>query len=256
MFLVAIHRLTQETGDEYFLNRAEHTDSRIKAFFEKNAEPHMSPLGKIKFLIELRNNEVKEGSVKFSGVCALVYDENDHGAESPVEAAEAEYDEFEDEFAEDDESDDDSTQDVYLTPRPNKLKYGIESIKHNVTPGKALPRMLVAEKVGVVEQMIYQDLQMAADAIDIEKIRLLIKSKIKAIPAASFLGAYKGMLNGAVPEVLNNVEELLRMVGKLNLIVPNKNANAKDSLRYMFFEAIVERGRPGFSKTDNEEDTE
>jgi hypothetical protein len=256
VFLVAIHRLTQETGDEYFLNRAEHTDSRIKAFFEKNAEPHMSPLGKVKFLIELRNNEVKEGSVKFSGVCALVYNENDHGAEAPTEPVEVEYDEFEDEFAADDASDDDSTQDIYLTPRPNKLKYSIESIKHNVTPGKALPRMLLAEKVGLVEQMIYQDLQMAANAVDIEKIRVLIKSKIKAIPAASVLGAYKGLLNGAVPEVLNNVEELLRMVGKLNLVVPNKNANAKDSLRYMFFEAIVERSRPGFSKTDVNEQSE
>ena len=254
VFLVAIHRLMQATGDEYILNRAEHTDSRIKAFFEKIGQLHQSPLGKVKFLIELRNNEVKEGSVKFSGVCALVYEEKELGMVPNTTAPAVEFDTYEDEYGDEGQINPSQTQDIYLTPRPNKLKYKIESIKHNVSPGKAMPRMMVAEKVKEVENLLYADLAMAADANTLEKIRLIIKSKIKALPASSFLGAYKGQLNNSVPETLNNVEELLRMVGKLNLIVPNENANAKDYLRYMFFEAIVERSRPGFSKTDQEED--
>ena len=258
VFLVAIHRLMQATGDEYILNRAEHTDSRIKAFFEKIGQLHQSPLGKVKFLIELRNNEVKEGSVKFSGVCALVYEEKS-GETATVPSTTApvvEYDEYEDEYGDEAQVNPGRTQDIYLTPRPNKLKYKIESIKHNVSPGKAMPRMMVAEKVKEVENLLYADLAMAADADTLEKIRVIIKSKIKALPASSFLGAYKGQLNNSVPENLHNVEELLRMVGKLNLVVPNQNANAKDYLRYMFFEAIVERGRPGFSKTDPNEEAE
>lgn len=256
VFLVAIHRLMQATGDEYVLNRAEHTESRIKAFFEKIGELHQSPLGKVKFLIELRNNEVKEGSVKFSGICAIVYEDNGTNASAPTaEAVPVSFDEYMDQYEEEDEVPG-QTQDIYLTPRPNKLKYKIESIKHNVSPGKAMPRMLVAEKVKEVETLLYADLEMAADADTREKIRLIIKSKIKALPANSFLGAYKSQLNGNVPEILNNTEELLRMVGKLNLIVPNRNANAKDYLRYMFFEAVVERGRPGFGRTDVSESDE
>jgi hypothetical protein len=256
VFLVAIHRLMQATGDEYILNRAEHTDSRIKAFFEKIGKLHQSPLGKVKFLIELRNNEVKEGSVKFSGVCAIVYEDKEPGAVPSTTAPVVEFEKYEDEYGDEEQINPGQTQDIYLTPRPNKLKYKIESIKHNVSPGKAMPRMMVAEKVKEVEELLYADLSMAADADTLEKIRLIIKSKIKALPASSFLGAYKGQLNTSVPETLENVEELLRMVGKLNLIVPNQNANAKDYLRYMFFEAIVERGRPGFSKTDPTEEAE
>jgi hypothetical protein len=252
--LIAIYRLMQETGHEYILNRAEHTDSRIKAFFEKIGELHESPLGKVKFLIELRNNEVKEGSVKFSGVCAIVYnDENHEQPASPTTATSVEYDAYLDEYNAE-EVGPEGDKDIYLTPRPNKLKYMIESIKHNVSPGKALPRMLVAEKVQEVEEMIYADLALANDATTLEKIRLLIKSKIKALPASSFLGPYKGQLGGIVPETISNMEELLRIVGKLDLVVPNENANAKDYLRYMFFEAIVERGRPGFSNTDGTEE--
>ncbi|MBO3270786.1 hypothetical protein [Hymenobacter defluvii] len=257
--LVAIHRLSISTGDEYILSKAEHTESKIRVFFEKIGKLEHTPLGDVKFIIELRNSEIRKGAVKYSGVCAIVYDNKENDTDNNNNNDDDEiiddFLEYEDEFDEDEAADDSSTtNDIYLTPRPNRLKYLISSIKHNETPKKALSKMDIVEAVERVEKLIYSDLSVAPDLKSLEMIRILISNKIDALQNVSTLGKYKSELQSKLPETIENIEELLRLVNKLNLVVPEKNIDAKEYLRYLFFEAIVEKGRPGFSKLDSNEE--
>jgi len=241
--LVALYRHMQATTDKFVVNRCEYNESSIRVFFEKLGK-RSTPIGEVKYLVELNNSEIKEGAVRFSGVCAIIIkdDKVDRDAvqKDRVQLGiESDYEEYEE----------GGERELFIKPRPTNLRYSIQGIKHNVNPKKAIPSMILASKIQKNEAKIYDDLASIGEARSFSMIRKSIVDKVKRIQKESDLGEFKSSMQNEIPEAIQNYHELLRLLNRLDLIA-SSSIDAKEQLRYLFYEALLERRNPGFEQPE------
>lgn len=234
--LISLHRHMGSTGTKYAVNRCEYSESFIRVYFEKLGERKKTKLGEIKYLIELSNSEIKEGSVRFSGTCAIVYKigKEEKDLFVPIEGEEIIGD----------------TKDLFVKPRPNNLKYSIDSIRHNYGPEKAVAGFLkIDKKIQANEAKMYADFDALEDASGLWAIRASIVDKVDRLHKETDLGEFKSSLKQAIPEAIQNFHELLRLMNNLDVIA-SPSVEAKENLRHLFYEALFERRKPNFGQSE------
>ena len=235
--LISIHRHMKSGGTSYAVNRCEYSESFIRVYFEKLGPRKKTKLGEIKYLIELSNSEIKEGSVRFSGTCAIVYPLNKNDQEVLILIEGEEITE--------------GLKDLFIKPRPTNLRYSIDAIRHNYSPEKAVAGFLIIDKkIKDNEDKIYSDFDALEDASELWKIRESIFEKVNRLQKESDLGEFKSSLKQAIPQAIDNFHELLRLMNHLDVIA-SSSVEAKESLRHLFYEALFDRRRPNFNQPDD-----
>jgi hypothetical protein len=240
--LVSLHRHMKTNEDQYSVNRCEYTESEIRVFFEKRGH-RSTKIGDIKYLVELNNSEIKEGAVRFSGVFSILVEDNKADRDAIQEEKRRLGLPIEDDYIPG------GQRELLLKPRPARLKYSIASIKHNVNPQRAIPAMSLSSKLRDNEKQIYADLETLGDPKSLGMIRNSIAEKLQRIQTESELGEFKSIMQRSVPEAIQNYHELLRLMNRLDLIAED-SVEAKEQLRYLFYEALLDRRNPGFGQTE------
>lgn len=207
--IVAIYQMQSNTaGASFQVTYCEYSESHIRLFLEKDGSRIIDKVGKISFVLEMSNDEIKREAFKFSGLFNL--EVNDSNGNSTV-----------------------------VSIKPRQIKTKLISIKHNFLPST------VIENISKLSQFIEDaESEMIEDIKDINNLKSpdqLRFTLLRSLERSSTLGLkeFKGTIKKALDKKIYSISELILLMDKVNSIVTN--IELKEYLRYLFYDILRDR---------------
>ena len=206
--LLTLHNETKRTGLEYRLKKFEYNESFIRAFFESSEVKQLEGIGKVKNLIEISNDEIKREALRFSGVCSIVFGQEDGVSDE-------------------------------LFIQPQEIKSRILSVKHNQVPKTAIQELSNIEKSSTVHENIYNDILKIAKIKNPDQIKFLVLSKVENATNED-IKKHKSQILAELSHSVSNILQLLTVFRKIELLA-SEDIEATEYLRFIIYQALIEK---------------
>lgn len=207
--IIALHELIKKTGESFEIMRCEYSESFIRLYIKKQTEVILPDIGKLSFILEMSNDEIKREAFKFSGLFNLSLKDNS------VERS------------------------IFL--KPKKIKTKLISIKHNFNPSTVIESLKgLSDFIKEAESEMIQDIKELHKVTDPDKLRFLLLRKIEK-SSSSELGVYKDTIKKELNKKIYKISELLILMDKVDKVVVD--LDVKEYLRYLFYDILMTKGQ-------------
>ena len=208
--ILALHKVTKEAGISFSINYCEYSESFIRVYFEKNNQTIIPEVGKLNFILEMSNDEIKREAFKFSGVFTLTINTNNEEAR------------------------------IYLKPKSIKTK--LISIKHNYLPKTVTEYLaMLADFIRSAEEEMTEDIKEIHKIKNPDELRFTLSRKIELSNTLG-LADFKKVIKETLDVKINNVSELLVLMDKVDKIVTD--LELKEYLRYVYYDLLRDKNNP------------
>ena len=146
--LVTLHNEMKNSNIKYRLKACEYNESFIKLQFESSELSELQNIGYVKNIIEVSNDEIKRESMKFEGICSILF------------------------------KGEDNSDNELLIANPKVLKSNILSIRHDAIPNSVLKELYNITKAENIHNDLYKDILNIRNIKNVDSIRFWIKEKI------------------------------------------------------------------------------
>ena len=198
--IMALKNLMKSKNLDFKINRAEYDESAISVFFEKTGLINIPELGHVKFIIEMSNDEIKRGAMKFSAVFSIIVRE----------------------------------EEIYL--KPQRLKTELISIGHNFTPDTVFDYLSgLSEYIEKAEIEVVNNVKEFAKIKGADELRHLLLRKVETTKNDE-IKENKMTIRRLLENRITTISELLVLMNKVDLIV--SNLETKEYLRYLFYDIL------------------
>lgn len=207
--LVIIHLLSKDSEKKFKVKNYIYNESYLSAYFELDEYTEIDENSYASFMLELSNDELKKESIRLSGVYNI-YVKHDN-----------------------------KTNNFYVKPECTKLD--VFSASHSLSPGKIPARLAETPDIVMkVQKEMLSDILSISKIKNLDQIRHLIASKVnnkKTDDLKKYKEPLMSELGNEVNKV-NNVYELLKLMGKLYIIIQYADISAKEYLMYILYDSI------------------
>lgn len=205
--LIAIHNLIQNKNFQFRINRCEYDESFIRLYLEKEPTRIVPGLGKLKFILEMSNDEIKREAFKFYGVFLL-----------SIQA-------------------DDKEINVYL--KPEKIKTHLISIKHSYLPETVIEYLKdLSTFINEAEKEMIDDLVDISKIENPDQIRYMLQRKVE-LSKNPEITKFKKAIKETLDTKIYKLSELISLMEKVDAIV--SDLEVKEYLRYMFYDILRDK---------------
>ncbi|ASU35835.1 hypothetical protein [Mucilaginibacter xinganensis] len=198
--IISLKNLMTSKGLSFKINRAEYDESVINVFFEKTGVKNIKGVGQVKFIVEMSNDEIKRGAMKFAAVFSIIA--NGH--------------------------------EVYV--KPEKLKTELVSIQHNFKTDTVFKYLgSLNDFIEQAETEVMNDIGELGNINKPDELRHLLLRKVEAAKNID-VKKNKVTITKLLQNKINSLSELIVLMNKVDLIV--SNLETKEYLRYMFYDVL------------------
>lgn len=205
--LIGIHRQAQKNGDQFMVDRFELNESMIRVFYRQNVQRDFDKVGKVSYLLDVSNDEIKQGSLKFGSTLSIDYGKGK-----------------------------DKGHALYI--KSKSKHYQLISIRHSLKPESAIQRMRELGSYRDNQDEVFEDIEIISKIKDPNQIVHLLKQKIEKATSDD-INKYKTKISGALQQRVDSLYELLELLNKVELIA--EDIEAKEYLRYLTYEVLIKR---------------
>jgi hypothetical protein len=202
LFIAAIclKDLMQEKKWQFKINRAEYDESAIRVYFEKGDVKNIPGVGKVRFMIEMSNDEIKREAMQFAAVYSIL------------------------------------SNDYEIRIKPDNLKTKLVSIQHNFKPQTVFKYLDgLKEFIEKSEAEVMEDIADFKNIINPDELRYKLLQKVESAKNDE-LKEHKSKITPFLKARIDTLSELLILMGKVDLVV--SNLETKEYLRYIFYEVL------------------
>ncbi len=205
--IVALHGAMKSTSYNFKISRCEYSESFIRVYFQKDNTTNIPNIGKMNFILEMSNDEIKREAFKFSGLFTLQTN--------------------------------DSKGQVNVFLKPRRIKTKLISIRHNF-----LPSTVIEQLQGLSNFIEEAEKEMKEDIIELNNIkkpdhlRFFLLRKIERSQNRE-LSQFKPKIKETLDVKIYKINELLLLMGKIDEIVTD--IEVKEYLRYLFYEILRDK---------------
>ncbi|QIX59692.1 hypothetical protein HER32_00180 [Hymenobacter sp. BT18] len=199
---------TKKPKELYRVRYCEYNESYINVLFEKVNGKDVKEIGNVKFIVELSNNEIAKGAVKFSGLFSITSRKGEEVGETVVK---------------------------------NELSTSILSLSHGTTPDSAIEGISFAAQLNEAEADFLKDVEQIKNAGNPDILRHIFKTKIEA--GRTLSQNKKESIKKLLDTTINSFHELLVLMKKADLLIADENIESKDYLKYIMHKVLTENRR-------------
>lgn len=208
--LLSMHKVMQEHKSNYVIRKFSYTESKVVALLENTKGERIDNIGEVRFQVLLTNSETTKGAVKLSGMYAIVVEVN--GKKISLEGK---------------QSDDNK-----------RFKDGILSISHGSNPETSINKMNVAANLRLVETRLYEEIRKIKTARQAEDLKKIFKARLETSKLMASSDASAAELNTLFNQQANSFGDLLKIMGKAQLIIEQDDMETKDALKYIVHDVL------------------
>jgi len=206
--LLTLYKEIKSSGVAYSLKLCEYNESNIRMFFDSTGEKELEGIGYVRNIVEISNDEIKREALRFSGVCTISYDAKKQKNE------------------------------IYIKPKDIKSK--ILTIKHNQKPTNGLKSLTDFENVDKVHNELYADIKAIKNIKNTEQIKFLVRRKIDNAKNEDIRKFKASIMNELTATTTKNIIDLLNLFNNIQILA-NEDIEASEYLRYVIYEALINR---------------
>jgi len=201
--IVALHNVIKNTDLQFDVKYCEYSESFIRIYFQKDKATKIPDVGRLGFILEMSNDEIKREAFKFSGLFTLTTD----GKEK---------------------------KNIFL--KPKRIKTKLISIKHNYLPSTVIQQL--KELTNFIREA---EKEMRNDIIELNKVknpdhlRYFLLRKIE-LSQNKELSKYKKAIREKLDIKIYKINELLLLMGNVDEMITE--LDLKEYLRYLFYEIL------------------
>ena len=203
--VIAIHNAMKQNNYNFKISGCEYSESFIRIYFQKDTPTDIPEVGRLNFVLEMSNDEIKREAFKFSGLFTI-------------------------------ETFEDNTQ-IYLKPKNITNKW--ISIHHNYLPSTVIEQLEMLS-----DFIINAEQEMKEDMLELDKIGnpdhlrhfLLRKIELSSNPQLSI---YKNAIKEKLDVKIGRISDLIILMGKIDELVID--LELKEYLRYLFYEILRDK---------------
>lgn len=211
-FVVALLKLHFEAATQsninYELYLCEYNESFIRMYFRTSETKELKGIGFLENILQISNDEIKREALRFSSICSIWFT-NSHN----------------------------ENQNLFIKPRDVKSR--VLSITHGTGPNKAFQNLEDFVKSKEIFEELSKEIEGIAKIKSHNQIVHLVKSKIEKSNTVE-IKKYKDDLIKLLYKDVKTTTQLLEIFNKL-MLLKGLEIDAKEYLRYLIYEALVER---------------
>lgn len=211
-FVVALLKLHFEAATQsninYELYLCEYNESFIRMYFRTSETKELKGVGFLENILQISNDEIKREALRFSSICSIWFT-NSHN----------------------------ENQNLFIKPRDVKSR--VLSITHGTGPNKAFQNLEDFVKSKEIFEELSKEIEGIAKIKSHNQIVHLVKSKIEKSNTVE-IKKYKDDLIKLLYKDVKTTTQLLEIFNKL-MLLKGLEIDAKEYLRYLIYEALVER---------------
>lgn len=209
--LLGMHQVMKDKEGSYLIREFIFNESELDVFFEDTFGKKITGVGEARFEIHLTNSELGNGAVKMMGLFSILVDID--GKKVPLKMRRPDGNE--------------AYSDTIIT------------ISHGTSPEKAIEAMAVGKTITAVKNQIFKDLERISTARKAETLRDTFVSRLDNSRSLIPNDAKRAELNKVFNEQVKNFEDLLKIMGKSQLIIEDEGIEVKDSLRNLVYNIVM-----------------
>jgi hypothetical protein len=209
--LMSMHQVMKSREGNYTIKYFSYNESEIDVFFEDANGKKIPGVGEARFQVHLTNSELGNGAVKMMGLFSIIVDID--GKKVPVQ--------------------------MRRPDSPEAYSDTIISIRHGSGPEKAIKEMAADKTITAIKKLIFDDLERINSARDAESLRKTFVSRLDNSRTIMPSDATQAELKKVYNEHAKNFEDLLKIMGKAQLLIEEEGIEVKDSLRNMVYSIIM-----------------
>ncbi|MCG8332314.1 MAG: hypothetical protein MI974_31800 [Chitinophagales bacterium] len=205
--IVALYHTIKNTGYHFEISRCEYSESFIRVYFQKDNASNIPNIGKLSFVLEMSNDEIKREAFKFSGLFTLQTEDGKN------------------------------QMNIFL--KPKRIETKLISIRHNF-----LPSTVIEQLEGLSRFIEEAEKEMKRDIIELNNVknpdhlRFFLLRKIESSQNKE-LSQFKPKIKETLDVKIHKINELLILMGKIDEIVTD--LEVKEYLRYLFYEILRDK---------------
>jgi hypothetical protein len=205
--LITLHREMKINKSNFIIRRCEYNESNIRVYFEDLKKQNVVKVGSIKNIIEVSNDEIRRGALKFTSIVSIIYGDgqNDKNA-------------------------------IFI--KPKGVKSDILSIRHNIKPETAILCLSSIYNYNQIQADLLNDIKKINTITKPDQIKFLVKRKIDFAKSSELKKSKKNLLSELTKKV-NSITELLELMHKIEMLT--EDIDAKEYLRYIIYDALVNK---------------
>ncbi len=203
--LIGISRQMELKQAEFVIQKFEYNEPYVRIYFGKEKAKLISGVGKVKYVIEVSNDEIKRESLKFVGAVNIIYGE-ENGEEKQL----------------------------YI--KSNRVKHKLLSISHGSTPETAIAKLKDLDQYIEQEDDVYKTIEDISKTKNLNGIKHLVYRKIEKSKNPGIVSKRKILLN----ELNNEVDTMFKLfaaLGKVEELV--EDIDGKEFLSYLYYDALI-----------------
>jgi hypothetical protein len=209
--LLSMHQVMKSKEGNYVMQYFHYNESELDVFFEDTNSKKIPGVGEAKFQIQLSNSELGNGAVKMMGLFSIIV--NVDGKKVALQMRRP-----------------DSTE---------AYKDTIISIPHGSGPDKAINAMAADKSISAIKSLIFNDLERISTTRDPEVLRKTFVSRLENTHRLMPGEAKQAELKKVYNEHAKNFEDLLKIMGKTQVLIEEEGIDVKDTLRNMVYSIIM-----------------
>ena len=211
-FVVALLKLHFEAATQsninYELYLCEYNESFIRMYFRTSETKELKGVGFLENILQISNDEIKREALRFSSICSIWFT-NSHN----------------------------ESQNLFIKPRDVKSR--VLSITHGTGPKKAFQNLEDFVKSKEIFEELSKEIEGITKIKSHSQIVHLVKSKIEKSNTEE-IKRYKDELIKLLYKDIKTTTQLLETFNKL-MFLEGLEIDAKEYLRYLIYEALIER---------------
>lgn len=206
---IAIHELAKETNEDFNITYCEYSESFIKIYISKKNFINLEDIGYVNLVLEMTNNEIKRGALKFNAVFNIQSVDKDG-----------------------------VLQNVHLK-KGKKLRTPLISMGHGSNAETVVSRLGdLSDFITQAENEMKEDIKKVTSIENPDQIKFLLQEKIKNIKTKP-IKKYKEEIDNLLKVRVSKISDLLVLMGKIDTHVGD--LDAKEHLRYIFYDILMDR---------------
>jgi len=201
--LLILHKSIKESGHTFKVFYCEYDESSIRVYFEKNITKNIKGLGKVKFQLEMVNDEIKREAMRFSGVNII---------------------------------DIPNVQGETITIKPSKNRSKILTVSHGRKPDTVYEDLKYFDKVDKVQADMFEAAEQISKVQNADELRFALYERILNIKN-EYLKEDQDKITPILKNKIYSLHELLVVMNKVEKLT--SNLDAKAYLRYVFYDILT-----------------
>ncbi|HCT93310.1 MAG: hypothetical protein A2X19_00495 [Bacteroidetes bacterium GWE2_39_28] len=202
--IIALFKLNKENGINFKLIYCEYDESFIRIYFEKIGSTVIPNVGKLNFILEMSNDEIKREAFRFSSLISL--------------------------------SNNSRTEKFEVELKPRKIRTDIISIRHDFLPSTIIGYIArLSSYIHDAEKDMINDITELSKVSNPDHLRYTLLRNFERSHNQA-LEPFKQKINNILNVRIKRVSELLLLMDKVDKIITD--LELKEYIRYIYYDII------------------